>query len=58
MRKRIRIERCYRCHKIIINKGISLHYDLYMKQMNCIYCKRCEKEKEKEKKKNYWFNIV
>ena len=40
---RIRIERCHECGKLIINKGMSLHYDIYHDQINCTYCKKCER---------------
>ena len=41
MKLRIRFERCPKCNKIIINHGQNLYYDLYTKQKNCTYCKKC-----------------
>ena len=38
---KIRFERCPECNKILINHGENLGYDLYMKQKNCTWCKKC-----------------
>lgn len=40
-RLKIRFEKCPECNKTVINRSGNLGYDLYMKQKDCTWCKKC-----------------